>query len=268
MSSAVGHPGILQPEQVDALMAEAAAAAELPSIKGGLAWRFTGPEIELLADLPPVRDPSHRPMMLGCGAVLLNLRILMRGLGVQPTVRILPDSGRLDLVATVRSDHPRPVTEHDRALVAAVLSRAGTTSNADSSVPRGVDGSADPLTPSPQSLISPLRRAAKSEQAWLAVQPITAVLSSAPGAVGNAETSGTALIVGTVLDGRGAQLQAGQAAQRVTLTAAALGAATSPVGALLQQQENRRRVRELMGGALWPQVVLRLGAGVSAAVSG
>lgn len=258
MSSAVEPPGILQREQVDALLSEAVAAAEQPAIKGALAWRFTGWEIELLAGLPPVSDLRHRPMLLGCGAVLLNLRILMRGLGVQPTVRILPDPGRLDLIATVRSEHPRQVADNDRALVGAVLSRADSAANAGSPLPRAVGEWVDPPTPSPDSLISPLRRAAKTEQAWVAVQPLPIVLAAAPSIAGGAETSGTALIVGTVLDGRGARLQAGQAAQRVTLTAAALGAATSHLDELLQPEGNRRRVRELIGGALWPQAILRL----------
>ena len=80
------------------------------------------------------------------------------------------------------------------------------------------------------SFLPALRRAAKAEQAWLAVQPMTPVKAVDPANGGMPSTlEGTVLIVGTVLDGPAARLQAGQAAQRVVLTAAALGVPITPL---------------------------------------
>jgi hypothetical protein len=158
----------------------------------------------------------------------------------------MPDPERPDLVAEVRLDGPRAVTEQDRSLVAALLAGPPNWSPADAA-----------LTMAPMvSLLPALRRAAKAEQAWLAVQPMTPV-KAVDGNGGMPSTlEGTVLIVGTVLDGPAARLQAGQAAQRVVLTAAALGVPITPLRSEWSTEGDRRRVRELIGGGLWPQAVL------------
>jgi nitroreductase len=58
-----------------------------------------------------------------------------------------------------------------------------------------------------------------------------------------------------------AHVRAGQAMQHVLLTATARGIAASFVAPPLEIPAIRTRVRALLGGVLWPQVVLRLGRG-------
>jgi nitroreductase len=58
-----------------------------------------------------------------------------------------------------------------------------------------------------------------------------------------------------------AQLQAGQAMQRVLLAATAEGLSASFLSQVVEVPTVRRQLRGLVGGGLWPQVVLRLGYG-------
>ena len=58
-----------------------------------------------------------------------------------------------------------------------------------------------------------------------------------------------------------AQVQAGQAMQRVLLTATAEGLSASFLSQVVEVPAVRRQLRGLVGGGLWPQVVLRLGYG-------
>ncbi|GLZ49654.1 hypothetical protein Acsp06_58390 [Actinomycetospora sp. NBRC 106375] len=58
-----------------------------------------------------------------------------------------------------------------------------------------------------------------------------------------------------------AHVRAGEAMQHVLLTATARGVGTSFVAPPLEVAPVRARVRALLGGVLWPQVILRLGWG-------
>lgn len=58
-----------------------------------------------------------------------------------------------------------------------------------------------------------------------------------------------------------AQLYAGQAMQRVLLTATAEGLSASFISQVVEVPTVRRQLRGLVGGGLWPQAVLRLGHG-------
>ena len=54
-------------------------------------------------------------------------------------------------------------------------------------------------------------------------------------------------------------LQTGQALQRVLLTATALGLSASFVAQPVEEAEQRRELRRLLRGRVWPQMVLRIG---------
>lgn len=69
------------------------------------------------------------------------------------------------------------------------------------------------------------------------------------------------VVVGSVHDRPVARLQAGQAMQRVLLTATTLGLSASFLSQVVEVPTTRRQLRELIGGGLWPQTVLRLGYG-------
>jgi hypothetical protein len=210
-------------------------------------WHSTGTLVELRADLPPVADPWRRTLLLDVGTILLNLRMLIKGLGVHAAVRLFPDPGRRDLVATMTLRGPHRVTEQDRVFTAAVLSGG-----------RPVRASAGFSSPLGEPCAA-LRRAAKTEQAWLAVKPISTVLP-ATSTTADSGLEGSALIIGTLLDGSEAQVQAGQAAHRVMLNAAVLGTSVTPIRDVLRTDVHRLAVRTLLGGGLWPQAVLRTDA--------
>jgi nitroreductase len=67
------------------------------------------------------------------------------------------------------------------------------------------------------------------------------------------------VVMGTFHDLPVAHVQAGQAMQRVLLTATAAGLAASFLSEVVEVPSTRRQLRELIVGGLWPQAVLRLG---------
>jgi nitroreductase len=68
-------------------------------------------------------------------------------------------------------------------------------------------------------------------------------------------------VVGSFHDQPLARLQAGQAMQRVLLTATAHGLAASFLSHVVEVAQTRLELRLLIGGGLWPQAVLRVGYG-------
>ena len=74
-------------------------------------------------------------------------------------------------------------------------------------------------------------------------------------------------VIGSFHDLPLAQLQAGQAMQRVLLTATAAGLSSSFLSQVVEVPAARAELRELIGGGVWPQAVLRLGYGVPAAAT-
>ena len=77
----------------------------------------------------------------------------------------------------------------------------------------------------------------------------------------NFETDPLVAVIGSFHDLPLGQLQAGQAMQRVLLTATASGLSSSFLSQVVEVQEPRAGLRELVGGGVWPQAVLRLGYG-------
>ena len=67
------------------------------------------------------------------------------------------------------------------------------------------------------------------------------------------------LVLATTLDQPLAHLQAGQALQHVLLLGTVRGLAASFVAPPLEVADTRAELRGLLGGALWPQALLRLG---------
>jgi nitroreductase len=104
-----------------------ATAARAPSVHNTQPWRFlvAGTAIELYAD--PRRklraDPAGREMLISCGAALYGLRLAVRSLGYLPVVELLPDPGRLRLLARVRAGAPAPASDREQALLKAVPHR-------------------------------------------------------------------------------------------------------------------------------------------------
>jgi hypothetical protein len=110
--------------QADYLIATAARA---PSVQNTQPWRFRVSEyvIELYAD--PGRklqvDRAGREMLISCGAALYGLRLAVRSLGYLPAVELLPDPGRLRLLARVTLGKAEPITPLERKLLEALPHR-------------------------------------------------------------------------------------------------------------------------------------------------
>jgi nitroreductase len=69
------------------------------------------------------------------------------------------------------------------------------------------------------------------------------------------------VVLSTPTDGPGCQVQAGQALQRLLLTATALGLSASFLSQPIEVSEERRELRRLLADGRHPQAVVRLGVG-------
>ncbi|MEU5266847.1 hypothetical protein [Amycolatopsis sp. NPDC021455] len=69
------------------------------------------------------------------------------------------------------------------------------------------------------------------------------------------------VVIGSFDDTRVDRIRAGQAMQRVLLTATAAGFDASFISQPVEVPAVRAELRRLLGGGLWPQIVLRLGRG-------
>src|SRR6476661_8805710 len=81
VNRSVEAPGVLTQGQIDALVREAAEAAGWNSTDDAWSWRFTSAVVELRAVRPIATDPNRRALLISAGVVLLNLRMLIKGLG-------------------------------------------------------------------------------------------------------------------------------------------------------------------------------------------
>lgn len=279
MSTRVTPPGSLTDEQVHSVLIAAAAA---PSPHNSQPWRFraTPTAIELYADTTramPVADPDHRELLLACGAALLNLRLAIRALGVHPAVQLFPDSNQPDLLAVVRLQGRSPAGPLDRRLAEAIA--RGHTNR------RPLAATTVPLP-----LLNRLRQAAKIEQAWMATLdaaqlPILRILVAQAHDAQQHDPAFVAewshwtdrdpdpadgvpvfapdpliAVIGSFHDLSLAHLQAGQAMQRVLLVATIAGLSASLLSpVVVAAPATRKQLRDLIGGGLWPQTVLRLG---------
>lgn len=237
-----------------------AAASAAPSLLDSQPWRFdcTATDIELHADHDralPEQDPDGRELALACGAALLNLRLAVRGFDLHPHVRLVPEPDRPALLASVRPQSTRPATEWEHHLVAAIDgSRKSQGPFAD--------------TPVPTAVRAELRRAVEIEQSWLAelagpqlegLHDLACSADTAPGTETGGQDGPLTMVVGSLHDDTRSRLQAGQAVQRVRLTAIATGLQAAFVRTPIAVPAVRAELRELIGGALWPQSVLCVG---------
>jgi hypothetical protein len=67
------------------------------------------------------------------------------------------------------------------------------------------------------------------------------------------------IVLGSFQDSPGDRVQAGQALQRVLLTATTAGLSAAFLTEVVANGSARKELRELLGGGLWPQAVLSLG---------
>ena len=288
--------GILTSDQVRAVLS---AAITAPSRYNSQPWRFrcTPSAIELYADdaeLFPLNEAASRELRVACGAALLNLRVAITGLGVHPVVRLLPNPYRPDLLASVRPQGRRAVTPDDLTLLAAIPRRRTNrrpfaTGPAPTRLINNLRRAAKleqswlaRMTPAQlPRLRAMVRQAQATQQRDPAFRPAPAVRAdheriepcedwllrnlsgpaTRPRPGPDDEPSPLLVAVGSFHDVPLAHLQAGQAMQRVLLVATAEGLSASFLSQVVDVAGVRRQLRALVGGGLWPQVVLRLGYG-------
>jgi nitroreductase len=296
----------------DQLRATLTTACRAPSLHNSQPWRFrVGPDvIELWADPErglPAADPDGREQRMACGAVLLTLRLALRGLGVRPTVTVLPDRARPDLMAEVRRGGERPATPAELRLLAAVPRRhtnrrpfadVPVTAGELSALQRAAldEGAWLHVVDDPAERVQVAEMAAAAHRAqladpvfvdelrrWTAVEAgrVDGVPATAGGPLprppaqwvlrdfrgdhhaGSAtfEERPAVVVLTSHLSGRAGEVGAGQALQRVLLTATADGLAVSFLSQLVELPGPRERLRRLVRGVQPPQAVLRIGRG-------
>ncbi|MGZ3144118.1 hypothetical protein ACVDFE_19425 [Lentzea chajnantorensis] len=173
-------------------------------------------------------SPHSREARIACGVALLNVRLALQGHGIRPLVTLLPGAGAHDAAAAVRLGGHQDPDPDVLALMHALRANRRTWTTFPGVGPwRGL-----------------LSRAAEVERAWLHVTP-----------------GGQDLVLCTFAQGAAAEIRAGQAMQRVVLTAATVGAAVLPAQPPVSLSALRADLRPCLGSRLVPQVVLRLGTG-------
>jgi hypothetical protein len=121
----VAPPATLASAEADWVVAQAGRA---PSIHNTQPWQFgwDGTTFTMLADTRRgliVADPDSRELVLSCGAALFNLRLALRKLGRESTVRLLPDPSDSRVLASVGVIEGQPPTSTEERLVAAIPRR-------------------------------------------------------------------------------------------------------------------------------------------------
>jgi hypothetical protein len=247
---------------------------------------------------------------MACGAALFNLRLALHDHRIRPTVTLLPDRDRPELLAVVRhggmkeptpeqtrllravpawrtNRHPfraetvaapekyalrraaldegawlHVVDEHEqRAALRAIALRAHRLQTADPAYQtelaawsaRSTDQSDGVPTRAGGALPEP-------QDAW--------VLRDFTGGTGRSRVPGKDFepepliaVLTSHLSGTMAEVQVGQALQRVLLTATADGLAASFLSHVVEVAGTREELRRLIGGTRPPQAVLRIGYG-------
>ncbi|AHH15610.1 hypothetical protein NONO_c08030 [Nocardia nova SH22a] len=103
-------------------------AARAPSVHNTQPWQweFDGTRLQLSSDSDrqlTVADPSGRQEVISCGAMLHHSRIAFAAQGYPITVHYSPEESRHDLLAVAEFDTPRPPSNRERALAAAIRER-------------------------------------------------------------------------------------------------------------------------------------------------
>ncbi|MFD5825371.1 hypothetical protein [Lentzea sp. NPDC060358] len=169
--------------------------------------------------------PHSREARIACGVALLDVRLALQGHGIRPLVTLLPGQSAGGAAAAVRLGGYQPADPDVLALLHALRTNRRTWTT----------------FPEPASRRGLLSRAAEVERAWVHVR-------------GDDE-----LVLCTFNQGAAAEIRAGQAMQRVVLTAATAGIAVAPALDAVSLPALRADLRPYLGNTLVPQLVLRLG---------
>ncbi len=249
----------------------------------------------------PATDPDDRELRLACGAALFNLRLALQARGIRPLVSLVSGpalaevrvGGRfpvdeetrqlLTAVPARRSNrkpfHAEPVpVAHRQALVRAaererswlhvvtdraerfhlrqLVAKAHRVQLADDGVRRELAAWTGGQGPDGVPVESAGVRPAPQDE-W-ALRDFQAD-ERPPGK--DYEPDPLMVVLCSFYDGPHAEVQAGQALQRVLLTATTLGLSASFMSQPIEVRPVRDELRRALGGTVVPQAVLRIGFG-------
>jgi nitroreductase len=259
----------------------AAAAVRAPSLHNSQPWRFrlAGGAIEVLADPErrlAVADSGGWAVRIACGAATFNARLALATAGTPAEVVLRPHDAGPEGMARLTPAAPRPPTYAERDLHAAIPRRH---SNRQPFWPH----------PVPSEIRARLIEAARAEGAWLdllvgmtALAGFAELATSAdrapapepqdllpqrsfgdrPRATGrDFEPEPLVAVLGSGADRPIDQIQAGQALQRVLLTATDAGLAGSMMSQPIEVPAARDQLRRSLRRPGPPQMALRIGYG-------
>jgi nitroreductase len=263
------------------------AAVRAPSIHNTQPWvfRLYDGRVDLLGDRRrrlSVADPHGIGLRISCGAALFNLRLGITHLGREPLTALLPGPTEPALFATVVAGAARPPTPTESALFEAIPRRHSNRHPFD---PAAV----------PPPVRNRLRDAAQIEGCWLdflvgpgaigmaaeLVRSADRVLNRNDAYRAEVESWGQApeqtdpaelltwpdgedpvvAVLGTDADAPDQDLLAGQALQRVLLTATSAGLVTSLFFQPVEVAEAREQLRMGLRRRGWPSMLIRTGYG-------
>lgn len=266
-----------------------AAARHAPSVYGSAPWWFaaTDTSVCLHADQErqlPIADPAGRELTISCGAAIFTARVAMRQLGLLPEASVFPQPERPSLVANIGwADARRPAADFERELFAqTAAARTHQGGFAYSRLPDGVmSGLAEDaeregaglviMTDDDHraALLAVLETAraafrldgkraveaasyhADDASAGWAAPPADVTLTPA--------SAGILTILTTQADQRADWVAAGQALQRLLLTASAQGAAVAVSSEAMEFEHLRAFTGSELAGGASPQLILRFG---------
>ncbi|GAA0503644.1 Acg family FMN-binding oxidoreductase [Saccharopolyspora thermophila] len=246
----------------------------------------------------PVADPDDHELRLACGAALMNLRLALAHAGVRPIVSLLPPAATPTVLAEVRSaGHQRPEAEQIALYEAISDRRTQRQPFRPTAVPeskqhelveaaRVEGGFLHLVQPRERDAVEVLVRGAHRARmadprfcaelaTWAERTDVEAPAvpeprsrspqhdfaerATPPPAAPDAQP--LLVVLGTCENSPEAELRAGQAMQRVWLTATARGLVAIALPEVVGLPETRAELRDLLGGAVHPQALLRIGYG-------
>ena len=216
------------------------------------AFRTIGDEIEVSANRGIPYDPlvrADRSMVLGCGGALFRLRIAIQHVGYLPIVRTFPDPLEADRLAVIRLGPRREPPD----MVEAMFERMHVAESASGNVESEGEGEGE----TPMLDMDALRLDARREGST--VKAVRMRDDGTPAEVIDQSSlspheQNVFIFVASSRDLTPDHLNAGQALERILLGPAGHSLRVDYATELLNDQEMRLRLRELIGA--WPQAAL------------
>lgn len=220
-------------------------------------WRVDGGALHLYADWrrqAGAAQSDRRDVLLGCGAVLDHCVVALAAAGWSPRVRRFPDGDGDAPLAILEVIEQRPQAGYLELAGAIPQRRADQRRYATGRIP-------------PATLELLFIRAARlgvelavvPRSRWVRGPDGTVALRF-PGVDGDPEDDAVLLVLGTREDNDATRLSAGEALSHITLTATAMGLASCPLTAPLNDMRSRLTLAcEVFDGEAHPQTLIRLG---------